>query len=79
MAFAIRNDLKNTNMRHLPKLLFSSILFCLINTFPTWGIVNHEMGPLAYVNSYLDEGALCPISVNAIGPISVDFRIIDSR
>ena len=32
----------------------------LINTFPKWCIVNHEMDPLAYVNLYLDEDALCP-------------------
>ena len=33
----------------------------LINTFPTWCIINHEMDPLAYVNSYLHvDGVLFP-------------------
>ena len=31
-------------------------LFGLINTFPSWCIVNHEMDPLAFVNSKLDRG-----------------------
>ena len=35
-------------------------LLLLINTFPTWCIVNREIDPLAYGHSYLDERALCP-------------------
>ena len=31
-------------------------LFWLINTFPSWCIVNDEMDPLACVNSWLDRG-----------------------
>ena len=27
VAFAVRKGVQNTNMRHLPKLLFSSIVF----------------------------------------------------
>ena len=51
VVFAIRKGVNNSNMRYLPKLLFSSILFWLINTFSTWCIVNHEMDTLACVNS----------------------------
>ena len=48
-----KKRLKNTNVCYLLKLLFSSWKFVwLINTFPTWCIVNHEMDSLVYVKLY---------------------------
>ena len=51
VVFAIRKCI--TKYKHV---LFTQIAIQLkfvwpINTFPTWCIVNHEMDPLAYVNS----------------------------
>ena len=60
VTFSIPKGVKNSNMRYFPNLLFSSSFVWFINTFSTLCIVNHDMGPLAYVNSLLDGGALCP-------------------
>ena len=39
------------NMRYNNQIAIQLKFVWLINTFPTWGIVNNEMDPLAYVNS----------------------------
>ena len=52
MAFAIRKGLRKIYKHALFTQIAMQLKFVwLINTFPTWCIVNHEMDPLAYVNS----------------------------
>ena len=51
----------NTNICAIYPNCYIQLKFVwLINSFPTWCIVTHEMDPLVYVNSYLDGVSALP-------------------
>ena len=50
-VFAIRKGVNKFKHALFTQIAIQLNLFWLINTFPTWCIVNHEMDPLACVNS----------------------------
>ena len=53
---------RRNKFRHAPftQIAVQLKFIWLINTIPTWCIVNHEMGSLACVNPYLDGWGTLP-------------------